>query len=154
MVIETRKIVAKRPKLRLILNLFIATFFFSSYLLAFASSQLTEAIELYKKRDFQQALDLLTQVCKSTPNPTAFSYAANCLYNLNRKPEAIELYWFVTKKYPTAKEAYACRAFLKQIDTDYARNASSRGQVQLPKEFETQTARAAKPNTRAGWRRV
>jgi len=117
-----------------------------SFSAVLASSNLNDAIHLYQEKKYKEALESLTEICRSTPNsPVAYSYAANCYYVLGERKEAINLYWYVVKNFPNAKEAYTYRAFLKQIDANYAKNSNSRDNTEVPKDMvAAKTASASK----------
>ncbi len=110
-----------------------------------ASSKLDNAIHLYQAKDYGKALASFTDIYRSTPtNPTAYCYAANCHYALRQKSEAINLYWYVVKTFPSSKEAYSSRAFLKQIDTSYAKNSYKNGSNWSPNDTVSKAETAKK----------
>jgi len=106
---------------------------------ALAKPDLNYAIGLYQGKDYSGALESFIEIFKAAPSSSACCYAANCYYALGHKEEAIDIYWYLVKAFPSSKEAYSCRAFLKQIDANYAKNSYSRS-VEMPKKLASSRA--------------
>lgn len=92
-----------------------------------AQAGLTECINLYKTGRYLEAAEGLSAYVGMAPNDiTAYTYLANCYFQLRKRDEAIMTYWYVVRTFPTHKRAYETREFLKKNDPQYAQHAGDK----------------------------
>jgi len=113
-----------------------------------------QAIRLYKQKDFEGAIKAFSACVKENPRDAkSCFYLANSCYGARRMDEAIKLYWYVTKNFPSASESYSARSFLKQIDRNYLRDSQDSSLAVFP-EIKGIEATVAAPTQAAEHRPI
>lgn len=114
-----------------------------------AASAYEEANVLYRGKDYAAAATKYVEAAREKPGfADAAYYAAYASYQAGKKPDAIELFWYVAKKCPTSKHAFSARSILKKIDRQYDLHSrdNSVGTLPLPSSTTDDTTQvAAKP---------
>jgi tetratricopeptide (TPR) repeat protein len=97
------------------------------------AGQREEGIQLYNQHQLEPALKVFAKAVQQNPGDvTSCYYMANCCFGLRRQDEAVKLYWYVARNFPSSKESYSARAFLKQIDREYLVHSTDASLLRLP----------------------
>ena len=108
---------------------------------AVGNDNFDRGIELYKNKNYEAAAKSFAESARvNTKNAGAYYYLANCSYAMGHRDEAIKQYWSILHYFPTAREAYYARSFLKQIDGDYSKHLNDVSPGQLPVQAKTKEA--------------
>jgi tetratricopeptide (TPR) repeat protein len=114
-----------------------------------------EGIRLYNQKDFEGAIKVFSVCIKENPRDAkSCFYLANCCYGSRRFDEAIKVYWYVVKNFPSAAESYSARSFLKQIDRNYLRDSQDSNLTVFPELKGIETANTAAPSKAAEYRPI
>lgn len=93
---------------------------------SWAESDWEAGSRLIGERKYNQALTFLVSSIKSNPTDvSSINLAANCCMLLGERNTAYELYWHIVRAFPSSKESYTLRTFLRQNDPLYASHASN-----------------------------
>jgi|AGTN01.3.fsa_nt_gi Uncharacterized protein conserved in bacteria len=89
-----------------------------------AQAGLSNSLNLYKSAKYQEAAEAFSTYIQSNPTDiNAYTYLANCYFQLRKQNEAIKTYWYVVRNFPSHKRAFEIREFLKKNDPQYVQHA-------------------------------
>lgn len=90
-------------------------------------------MSLYRSKQYDAASERFIEILRSDPkNATAAYYAAYSFFGAGKKPEAINMFWYLSKQCPQARETFSARTFLKTNDTNYVRDGADASIGVLP----------------------
>lgn len=96
-----------------------------SALQARAQAGLSDSLILYKSAKYQEASEAFSTYIESNPTDiNAYTYLANCYFQLRKRDEAMMTYWYIVRNFPSNKRAFEIREFLKKNDPQYVQHAS------------------------------
>lgn len=88
------------------------------------AANLAESLSLYKSGKYKEAAEGLSACIQADPtNVNACTYLANCYFQVRKRNEAIVVYWYIVRNFPSNKRAFEIREFLKRNDAQYAQHA-------------------------------
>lgn len=124
---------------------------------SFAESYYVTATRLVAERKYNQALTQLVYALRTDPRDiSALNLAGNCCVMLGERDTGYMLYWHIVRAFPSSKDAYSLRAYLRQNDPLYAtRAANNQFASVLPvaellateKKFNPQSANSSSSNS-------